>query len=172
MLQMLILYANCDVIETINFQMAMFFWMGKITCIVQKQLLQCSEDCFWWIARTLIRALPYGTVWVDKANPFGVSGVANCCCKRMHRVFLLLRDENVFKMLLLLSKRLLFAILGLLISSLVTLLGCCSQRENWRRNGKTEWDGNWGKCQVCIIWGSGIKLPACPFFLFVCLLFI
>ena len=26
---------------------------------------------------TLVRALPYGTVWVDKTNPFVVLGVAN-----------------------------------------------------------------------------------------------
>ena len=31
------------------------------------------------VSKTFVRALPYGTVWVDKAGrPFVVSGVANC----------------------------------------------------------------------------------------------
>ena len=29
------------------------------------------------LPKTLIRALPYGTVWVDECSPFVVPGVAN-----------------------------------------------------------------------------------------------
>ena len=32
-------------------------------------------------SKTLVRALPYGTVWVDESSHFVVSGVASCTVK-------------------------------------------------------------------------------------------
>ena len=32
------------------------------------------------LSKTLVRTLPYGTVWVDRPSPFVVSEVVNCLC--------------------------------------------------------------------------------------------
>ena len=62
--------ANCDEMQTLDFLMILFCRWEKVTGIVQ---IQETED---GLSQTLVRALPYRTVWVDEPSPFVVSGVA------------------------------------------------------------------------------------------------
>ena len=58
--------ANRDVMQTIYFLIALYFWMGKscIHCANERLLMMGCPKHF--------REIPYGTVWVGQPSPFGV----------------------------------------------------------------------------------------------------
>ena len=66
--------ANRDVMQTIDFQTALFF-NGKNHMYCAKTSVRKIVNGE--LSKTLARALPCGTVWVDKPSPFVVSGMAN-----------------------------------------------------------------------------------------------
>ena len=51
-----------------GFTNCIVFWIGK------SHMMSIVND---GLPKTLIKALPYGTVWVDECSPFVVPGVAN-----------------------------------------------------------------------------------------------
>ena len=68
--------------QTMDFLIALFFWDGKksrVLCI-NNSVQKIVND---GLSKTLVRALPYGTVW-DETSPFVVSGVSNRNVFRVH----------------------------------------------------------------------------------------
>ena len=62
--------------QTMDFLTAMLFGWGKVTCNCAKRIM-FGRLLIMDQSKTLVRALLYGTVWLDEPSPFVVSEVAN-----------------------------------------------------------------------------------------------